>query len=174
MNYKLQLIKFYKRELGRHEVFDLGNTPPLLLKHGFTQSKIYMTKSTMVKCTRKPEPKKTGHDISRNVMKYLEKHIANPILIIKKEKEDSFVLVTDRNDKECRPIVIGIEKNGNNNLYEIKSVFGRSDFEAYIAREKEKGNVLYEDKKRAEKLCRSVRQQYQEATTAHDSNNTIP
>jgi hypothetical protein len=149
MNYKQQLSRFYKGELGRYEAFSFGLPPQILVKHGMPNLEIIMTQSTARKSTRSDAKKRTGHNISRQIMKDLKNQINNPMIVIKNTEKNAFILVTDKKDSEGRPVVVVIHNSqayNSRKINEIVSIYGRKDFVLYLQRQKE--NIVFEDKKR--------------------------
>jgi len=145
-NYKQQLSAFYKKSLTRYEVFNLGLPSSQLQKYGMSNLNIIMTQGTMTKSTRKSKKNKTGHNISRQTMKNLKDYITNPEIIIKNPDKDAFILVIPKKDENGNPIVIAVhnnQKHNSVNVNEIKSIYGRTDFDTYCKREAEKGNILF-------------------------------
>jgi len=146
MNFKQQLAAFFRGELKRHEVIFLGQTPPILLEHGMSNLGIFISQATLKKVYRPQDSVATGHGISRQILKTVKEQIENPLMILKGNSNKSFVIVTEKIDCNKRPVVVAIHSDVDfvfEKRNEIKSIHGRNDFDCYIKREIEKGNLLY-------------------------------
>lgn len=176
-SYKQQLNEFYKGEMKREEVFSLGQPAAALRDCGMTDLEIIMTQKVANKVTRPEGSKHTSHGISRQIMKDLKKQLENPVMVFKNPEKNALIIVTDKQDNHNLPVVIAIH-NSEQIAFEkknvIKSIYGRVDFENYLLREERKANLVFTDKKRAEKLCRSVPLQLREETPTTSYNQNIP
>jgi len=175
MNYKQQLSRFYRNQMKESEVFKLGMTPDFLRENGMPALSMQMTQRVARKVTQPGGEGVVGHGISRQIMKDIKRQLENPVMIIGNPGKNAYVIVTDKNDYQGNPVIIAIHCNRKferKRVNEIKSIYGRHNFEKYIKREKMKGNVIYMDEKKADGLRQSGGLQLpkEDATIVHENN----
>jgi hypothetical protein len=91
--------------------------------------------------------------------------------------KNSFLIVSDKKNNSNAPVVIAVHcginsKFGLKNV--VKSIYGKDDIGRYLANEDQKGNIVYEDKKRAGMLRPSIGVQSPKVTANISSALTIP
>lgn len=156
-----QVDKVLTGELKPSEELVLGKTPRKLQEHGANDIVMTMKQST-VKKTAYPagymdalkgvETRNTqGHNLGIGTVKQIRKDLENPVAILKSDTQrDSFVVFTNKVDEDNKPVMVALhlDKDGKIGVSnEVASEYGRSSYKQFIQTQREKGNVLYEDKK---------------------------
>lgn len=156
-----QVDKALKGELKPSEELVIGKTPQKLQEHGASDINMTMKQST-VKKTAYPagyldalkgvETRKTqGHNLGIGTVKQIRKDLENPVAILKSDTQrESFVVFTRRVDQQGNPIMVALhlDKNGKIGVSnEVASAYGKDNYMNFITAQREKGNVLYENKK---------------------------
>ena len=136
-----------------HEVLTLGNTPKILQKYGASNNILTMRQDTVRKIAY---PKgylglEKGHNLGFEALQKLPESLRRPAAILKSDTQDnSFVIFTRMLDRDGRPVMaaLHLDKKGNIGLSnEVASMYGRQNYEDFIRSQREKGGVLFEDKK---------------------------
>ena len=169
-----QIVRNYEEDYGFVELLDrfenkeflgtrslvVGKTPNVLaLGGGNIELDLIINPGTIVKCMSKPTERFHGHDLDRNIFKYLLYELRNPVMLIKGSQKNSLVAVTDLRDREGRPVIVTIALNRLNVHHlsnQITSAYGREHFEQYIKHQFEKGNVIAINKNKANRMSQSA------------------
>lgn len=156
-----QVDKVLTGELKPSEELIVGKTPRKLQEHGASDIDMTMKQSTVKKTaypagymdalkgvrTRNTQ----GHNLGIGTVKQIRKDLENPVAILKSDtQKESFVVFTRRVDQEGNPIMVALhlDKNGKIGVSnEVASAYGKDNYMNFITAQREKGNVLYENKK---------------------------
>lgn len=151
----------------------IGSTPNSLIVCG-ANSKLDFTisKSVIDKCL-KPEVRdekgkligKTGHGLTEKQLLTALDNVKNPLMILRGNRPDSLVVVTDIKDKKDRQILVALSLNKKGNseeINDISSAYGRQNFGDYIEQQVEKKNIIAMHNEKAEKLFQSIGKKYPE------------
>lgn len=154
------LDRFENKEFLGTRSLVVGKTPCVLaLGGGNIELDLIINPGTIVKCMSKPTERFHGHDLDRNVFKYLLYELRNPVMLIKGSHKNSLVAVTDLRDREGRPVIVTIALNRLNVHHlsnQITSAYGREHFDNYIKHQFEKGNVIAINKNKANRMSQSA------------------
>ena len=132
----------------------LSNTPQALQDIGLPNLPITMTQKHLDTIMNK-SGKHTGanyHDLGIDIVKQLPEAINNPLDIVKSNtKDDSIVLTTYLADKQDRSIIASIKIDGTGKINNVEidsnvmtSAYGRNDYESFMKKNLENGNLLYD------------------------------
>lgn len=169
----------FKRNLhevvaGKSRVSDsilIGKTPNILVACGAAEGVDFTISKTVIdKCTR-PEIRdadgkltgKTGHGLTENQLYSALMNVKEPVMVLKGNRENSLVVVTEYPDDKSRPIVVSVildKKSGRTMINGVSSVYGRDKFEEYLERQIQAGNILAFDNKKAEPLLQPIGKWY--------------
>jgi hypothetical protein len=176
VNFKQQLKSYLKGTMLSSDVFNLGKPSETIKNCGMPDHEIIMTQKTVKKVIASEDSKKTGHGISRQVLKGLKGALNNPVMIIKGSMPGSLLIVSDKKDLKNRPIVIAIHSCSNSKFgikNEIRSIYGRNNFSQYLEKETKNDSIIFEDKNRANMLRPSRGVQFPKVTANIDSKDNI-
>ena len=162
----------------------IGATPNSIVICGADSNLDYtISKSVVDKCL-KPEIRdengkltgKTGHGLTEQQLLSALENVKTPPMVLKGNKPNSLVVVTDINDNLDRQILVAINLNKQGNSAEINDVssaYGRQDFARYIEQQNEKGNTIAMHKEKANKLFQSIGKKYPEPDKFISFDNSI-
>ncbi len=142
----------------------IGKTPEKLQSYGAKDVDMKINQNTVRKIAypagyedalrgikKLGKEKSQGHNLGVGTVKDLRKDLENPTAILKSDTQDnSFVVFTKKVDTNGNPIMVAVhlDKKGNVEVEnEIASEYGKDNFSGFIKEQREKGNILYENKK---------------------------
>lgn len=169
----------FKRSLhevvaGKSRVSDsilIGKTPNILVACGAAEGLDFtISKNVIDKCTR-PEIRdadgkltgKTGHGLTEEQLYSALMNVKEPVMVLKGNRENSLVIITEYPDDKNRPIVVSVvldKQSGRTMINNVSSVYGRDKFEEYIKRQIQEDNILAFDNKKAEPLLQPIGKWY--------------
>jgi len=132
--------------MGVNEFFNLGTTPKSTQKFGARNIPLVMTQDVLTKITG------GKHDIAIEEIAQLPEQIANPIMLFRGSKPDSFVVLTELRDKNGRDVIAAIHLNKDENRMKVNrvaSAYGKDGINNYVINQIDRGNLLDADKKKA-------------------------
>lgn len=149
------------------------DTPNALLAIGAKPLPIVINPNDIDKCLaeRTANKNKNSHSLTIGELGALPKLLAEPVLIFKEPKTGYITIVTDRNDKEGRPLIIGVELEClqyKKKINRIASMYGRDraiesfvakngkEVQGYIPRMIEMGQLLAINKEKAQIFFKST------------------
>ena len=144
-----QLREWLNGTMPKDGFFDLGTTPDLLLKHGAKKLPIVMENDVVWKFTSNYK----DHGIALDEVAKLPSQIANPILLLRGSVPDSFVILTELEDKKGREVIVALHLNKHHKRLKVNrvaSIYGKDKVGVYVENQINNGNLLYADKKRSE------------------------
>ena len=162
----------------------IGSTPNSLVICGAKPDlKFTISKKVIDKCLR-PEIRdesgrlegKTGHGLSDRQLAAALDNVKNPIMVLRGNRPDSLVVVTDCKDNQDRQILVSVQLNKAGDSVEINDVtsaYGRKGFARFIENEINKGSLLAANKEKANELLHSIGKKYPEANVVIDFDNSI-
>lgn len=164
----------------------VGKTPNIFAvcdKNVSTNNDLVIAKKVVEKCMR-PEMRdendkligKTGHGLTEELLKDTLSSIKTPIMILKGSKDNSAVAVTDLIDNQGRKIIVTVEFNkmgSVGNINSVTSAYGRTDFNEYLERQIERGNMVAINTEKADKLPLSIEKWYLKANTVINFDDSI-
>ena len=169
----------FKRNLhevvaGKSRVSDsilIGKTPNILVACGAAEGLDFtVSKAVIDKCTR-PEIRdadgkltgKTGHGLTEEQLYSALMNVKEPVMVLKGNRENSLIVVTEYPDDKSRPIVVSVildKKSGRTMINGVSNVYGRDKFEEYLERQIQADNILAFDNKKAEPLLQPIGKWY--------------
>lgn len=186
-----QLIRNYDEDCGFADILDrfarmefasIGTIPvcktPNVLSLGGADLRLDMiiNPKTILKCMGKPDERFHGHDLDKDLFKYLIFELRNPAMLLKGSKPGTLVAVTDLMDRQGRPIIVSIALNRRNAHHlanQITSAYGRNDFPSYLKRQIELGNLIAINKNKANQMFQSAGVQFPMEETLISFDNSI-
>ena len=162
----------------------IGKTPNILVACGATEGLDFTISKTVIdKCIR-PEIRnadgklagKTGHGLTENQLYSALMNVKEPVMVLKGNRENSLVVITEYPDDKNRPIVVAVvldKKSGRTMINNVSSVYGRDKFEEYIERQIQQNNILAIDNKKAESLLQPIGKWYPKRGEVISYNATI-
>lgn len=130
----------------------VGDTPDALKRLGASDIPMTMNPDTVRKIAY-PEGYMGGkHNLGFYALEHLHDQLENPVAVLKSAtQQDSYVIFTEFLDASGNPVMVPIhlDKAGRLGITnEVASMYGRRDFEQFISRQRELGNIIFEDEKR--------------------------
>ncbi len=130
----------------------VGDTPDVLKNIGASDRIMTMNPTTVRKIAY-PEGYMGGkHNLGFYALEHLHDQLENPVAVLRSAtQKDSLVIFTEFLDASGNPVMVPIhlDKAGRLGITnEIASMYGRGDFEQFISRQRELGNIIFEDEKR--------------------------
>ena len=130
------------------------NTPKILQEIGLSDFPITITQRHL-KTIMNSSGNYQGanyHDLGIDLVKQLPEAINNPLDVLQSDtKSDSIVIITELADKQDRPVIASIKIDGKGRVNDIEfdsnvmtSAYGRNNYDEFMKRNIEKGNLLYD------------------------------
>ncbi len=160
----------------------LSTTPQILQDVGIPNLPILMTAKHLKTITQdEGDGGENYHGLEAETVKQLPGLLAEPVMIMDSlTRDDSIVVVTKSIDKENRPVIGAIKLNGfgrrNNQVIDaniLTSAYGKDNFQAFIERNIEQGNVLYYSKEKSQALSVNPGVQFPDVMATLDSDIII-
>ena len=149
-----QVDSYINNTFPSNQLLNLGDTPKLLQNIGLKNNPITMTQKALKHIITESQNDDHMHGIDINIVKSLPEAISRPLNVLysnSSTKGDSIVVITDLADNLERPIIASIliddkGRIGNVDFFtnNLTSAYGKSDYESYMEREINKGNLLYD------------------------------
>ncbi|MBQ3416771.1 MAG: hypothetical protein IJH32_02940 [Ruminococcus sp.] len=159
------------------QFFDIGTTPDVLVKHGAKKSKVIMYEDCLIKVTG------GKHAIAIDEIKKLPYELEDPVLLFKGSVDNSFVALTELEDKQGNDVIVAIHinrKHNRNVIQKIASLYSKSDpygnnkIKEYVSNQINQGNLLDASIKKAPNWFTSRGLQLPKLVqTIIDANNSI-
>lgn len=167
-----QLDRFFTEEMKPNEYLKLGKSPKVLTGYGLIDGQMAMPQGSILKSAYPTESLKFtaraaglsedrikkihGHNVGFEALRQLPRRMKNPVAILESEKHDGTLFVlTDMVDPYNQPVWVSIKMDENDTTKfgtVVTSVYGKDDFQNFLDTQRNKGNVLYENKKKLQQL----------------------
>ena len=121
-------------------------TPAVFRQHGALYLPIIMHESVLIKVTG------GKHSVAMNDLAKLPYQLEHPILLFKGSVANSFVVLTDMQDKSGEDIVVAVHLNKYEDrlrVNRIASIYGKNNIAHYVMNNISNGNLLHANKKKA-------------------------
>ncbi|MDE6059371.1 MAG: ssDNA-binding domain-containing protein [Clostridia bacterium] len=160
----------------------LPTTPQILQDVGLPNLPILMTAKHLKSIMQEEgDGEENYHGLEAETVKQLPGLLSEPVMIMDSlTRDDSIVVVTESIDKENRPVIGAIKLNGfgrrDNRVIDaniLTSAYGKDNFQAFIERNIEKGNVLYYNKEKSQALSVNPGVQFPDVMASLDSDIII-
>ena len=130
----------------KSDFLHIGDTSNALALSGANQDlQVVIAPRTIIKCMSEADEHYHGHGLDADIMKQLPAELRNPVMILKGNKENSLVAITQLQDKENRPIMVAVslsEKKGFHEVNRIASAYGRNNMGNYLDKQLNQGNLI--------------------------------
>lgn len=171
-NLKEQFDNWMQGHMNENDYFYLGDTPKSLTVFGAKTMPMVMTQDVLVKVTG------GKHSIALDELSKLPDQIANPVMLFKGSVPNSFVVLTEMQDKSGKEVITAIHlKRYQNRMHvnRIASVYGKDNIVGYVNGNLKAGNLLDVDTKKAPTWFTSRGLQLPKLVqTIIDAKNNIP
>lgn len=171
------LERFLRKEFKNTATIPICKTPNVLALGGADLGlDIIINPKTIIKCMSKASKLHHGHDLDKDVFKYLVFELRNPVMLLKGSKDNTLVAVTDLKDRQNRPIIVTLALNRRNVHHlanQITSAYGRNNFNDYLRRQIDNGNLIAVNKNKANQMLQSAGQQSPIEETLISFDNSI-
>lgn len=137
---------------------NIGNVPNLLVACGAgSHFRFDINQQTIAESLKK--------GISEDRLFHILNNIKTPIMVLRGDKEKSFLVVTDYCNEQGDPIVVALEERQEGESYErgmeVKGVYGQREYAAYVNAQYTDGRILAVDHKKADILFKNLGGEYQ-------------
>lgn len=171
------LERFKRNEYVNQGCIRICKTPNVLKLGGADLDlDVIINQKTIVKCMSKPWQKHHGHNLDKDIFKYLVFELRNPVMLLKGSQPGTLVAVTDLMDREGRPVIVSValnRMNGRHPANQVTSVYGREGFDSYLRRQVRLGNLIAINKKQANRMFQSAGVQFPMEETLISFDNSI-
>ena len=137
---KKQFYEWLKGKMPSNDCFDLGETPPIMVKLGAPKLPLILPADRILKFTTD-----YGHEISLDDAADLPVELFDPVFLFKGSVEGSFVAVTDIYDKSGDQVIVAIHPNKwqkRMRVNRVASLYGKYNIENYVENNIDNGNLL--------------------------------
>lgn len=144
-----QLQDWLQGKMPAKGYFELGTTPAILQKFGAKELPIIMEQAVVWKFTSDYK----DHAIALDEVAKLPSQIAEPVLLFKGSVPNSFVILTELEDKQGREVIAALHLDKVQDrirVNRVASIYGKDNVAKYVTTQIENGNLLHADKKRSE------------------------
>ena len=143
--YAAQIDGVFNGGLPTDRMVNIGDTSDILLSLGAADLPMTMTQSTARKIAFPAGYMGGSHNLGIPALKHLPEQMRDPAAVLRsKTQPDSFVILTEWNDTDGKPVVIALhlDKQGLVDISnEVASAYGKNNFAALVGENGE--NVLY-------------------------------
>lgn len=171
-NLKAQFDNWMQGYMNENDYFNLGDTPKSLTIFGAKTLPMVMTQDVLVKVTG------GKHSIALDELSKLPDQIANPVMLFKGSVPNSFVVLTEMQDKSGKEVITAIHLKRYQNRMQVNriaSVYGKDNIVGYVNGNLKAGNLLDVDTKKAPTWFTSRGLQLPKLVqTIIDAKNNIP
>lgn len=171
-NLKAQFDNWMQGYMNENDYFYLGDTPKSLTVFGAKTLPMVMTQDVLVKVTG------GKHSIALDELSKLPDQIANPVMLFKGSVPNSFVVLTEMQDKSGKEVITAIHLKRYQNRMQVNriaSVYGKDNIVGYVNGNLKAGNLLDVDTKKAPTWFTSRGLQLPKLVqTIIDAKNNIP
>lgn len=171
-NLKAQFDNWMQGYMNENDYFNLGDTPKSLTVFGAKTLPMVMTQDVLVKVTG------GKHSIALDELSKLPDQIANPVMLFKGSVPNSFVVLTEMQDKSGKEVITAIHLKRYQNRMQVNriaSVYGKDNIVGYVNGNLKAGNLLDVDTKKAPTWFTSRGLQLPKLVqTIIDAKNNIP
>lgn len=171
-NLKAQFDNWMQGHMNENDYFYLGDTPKSLTRFGAKTLPLVMTQDVLAKVTGKK------HSIALEELSKLPDQIANPVMLFKGSAPNSFVVLTEMQDKSGKEVITAIHLKRYQNRMQVNriaSVYGKDNIMGYVNGNLKAGNLLDVDTKKAPTWFTSRGLQLPKLVqTIIDAKNNIP
>ena len=171
-NLKAQFDNWMQGYMNENDYFNLGDTPKSLTIFGAKTLPMVMTQDVLIKVTG------GKHSIALDELSKLPDQIANPVMLFKGSVPNSFVVLTEMQDKSGKEVITAIHLKRYQNRMQVNriaSVYGKDNIMGYVNGNLKAGNLLDVDTKKAPTWFTSRGLQLPKLVqTIIDAKNNIP
>lgn len=171
-NLKAQFDNWMQGYMNENDYFNLGDTPKSLTIFGAKTLPMVMTQDVLIKVTG------GKHSIALDELSKLPDQIANPVMLFKGSAPNSFVVLTEMQDKSGKEVITAIHLKRYQNRMQVNriaSVYGKDNIMGYVNGNLKAGNLLDVDTKKAPTWFTSRGLQLPKLVqTIIDAKNNIP
>ena len=148
-----QIEQYVSGELASGDFLYLGNTPNVLQNLGLPDNQIILKQSKLKNILEKSASDTDKlHGLPVETVKKIPEALANPLNVLKSSTDErSIVVITDLADSYERPVIASIEVNYDGQIGNIDflsnrltSAYGKRNYDEFMKREIEKGNLIYD------------------------------
>ena len=147
-----QIKDMFTGNMDRYTLIEIGNTPSYFKKYGAnTKLPLTMSQSTVRKIAYPKGYMGGEHGLGFGAIDQIEKQIKKPLAILRSDTQDnSVVVITKLLNEKNEPVLLPIhfDKKGQIGITnDIPTMYGKEAYDNFIKSQREKGNILFENKK---------------------------
>lgn len=156
-----QVDDFLAGKLEGRALIRMGPVPPVLQSVGMKAREMWISQRVLAKALQE----KHGADVDPEVVRRLPDLIADPIMVLRGEKANTYVVALEAKDRSGDTViapVIEVTLDGGGLRADVASVFGK-DQASWFDGQIRAGRLLYVDRGRATRWVRAVDDQFVKA-----------
>lgn len=158
------------------QIFVCKTTKPMMAC-GAQDLDVIINQSTLRKIMSDDKRKyKHSHNLDESIIKAIPAELSNPIMILNGSEAPSIVLISNLTDENNQNIIISCKLNSAKSIYEVNeitSVYPKNNIANYINTQLNNHNLLGCNKKRANRLLKSLGLQSSEVEASIDYTDII-
>lgn len=138
--YKVQLDKFFEKQMQTHEIINVCSTPNILKIFNSTARKVVLSQSDLENAVSSADlgnkGHREGHDIAKSEIYKLPESIRSPILMLKgnSRNSNSVVMLTEMINKKGENVFVPIALDRQKGkISDISTMYGKKNLSKYLS-----------------------------------------
>lgn len=177
-NFSQTIDDFLDGRINPYAQIFICKTTNAMIACGAKDLDVIINQSTLRKVMSDDAAKfKHPHNLDKEIIKAIPGELNNPIMILNGSEQNSIVLVSSLTDENNQNIIISCRLNSEKSIYEVNeitSIYPKNNISNYINAQLNKHNLIGCNKKRANRLLKSLGLQSSEVEASIDYTNIIP
>lgn len=177
-NFSKSIDDFINGKINPYAQIFVCKTTQAMLACGAKDLDVIINQSTLRKIMSDDVNKyKHPHNLDEKIIKAIPEELNNPIMILNGSEPSSIVLISNLTDKSNQNIIISCKLNSEKSMYEVNeitSVYPKNNITNYINNQLSNKKLIGCNKKRANRLLKSLGLQSSEVEASIDYTDIIP
>lgn len=177
-NFSQTIDDFINGKINPYAQIFVCKTTQAMLACGAKDLDVIINQSTLRKIMSDDVNKyKHPHNLDEKIIKSIPEELSNPIMILNGSEPSSIVLISNLTDKSNQNIIISCKLNSEKSMYEVNeitSVYPKNNITNYINNQLSNKKLIGCNKKRANRLLKSLGLQSSEVEASIDYTDIIP
>lgn len=177
-NFSKSIDDFINRKINPYAQIFVCKTTQAMLACGAKNLDVIINQSTLRKIMSDDVNKyKHPHNLDEKIIKAIPEELNNPIMILNGSEPSSIVLISNLTDENNQNIIISCRLNSEKSIYEVNeitSVYPKNNITNYINNQLSNKKLIGCNKKRANRLLKSLGLQSSEVEASIDYTDIIP
>lgn len=177
-NFSKTIDDFLNGKINPYAQIFVCKTTDAMLACGAKDLDVIINQSTLRKIMSDDTTKyRHPHNLDKKIIKAIPGELSNPIMILNGSEESSIVLISNLTDENNQNIIISCKLNSEKSIYEVNeitSVYPKNNITNYINNQLSNKKLIGCNKKRANRLLKSLGLQSSEVEASIDYTDIIP